>query len=402
MPRKITIFLCAPPGDGLRVAREHFHEYVKPILVAGALDWDVIEGRREGDVRAGLAEKIRKLRRKKREKAEAEEPPKEDVVGQLRQHTGTREWDGVQGDLILGRHTWKEYIRGLHEGWLGPLDPPRPPEELPIDPPPEPDTTTLSLSQETLSSDPSSTAESFPAQADPSSPPPKPPVENKKPSTPTAPYISPNLYPTTPLPPSLPEQLPPTLTLPFPHLLGFLNTPTRLYRFLTRRRLADETGRQVAALVLASHSRPFNSETDIITAADPDSPTTTDLPGAAVQGNRRWEQEDVLKGEEAEWHKSAWAENKDGEERERPWKEHMVLDARIAERMRRFELPPPLQEAAAVDSTATGDPDRRFVDGSPADREREKSWAEEVKGWFGMERKEMRGWEMGLVGEAEE
>lgn len=397
MPRKITIFLSAPPGDGLRAAREHFHDYVKPILVAGALDWDVIEGRREGDVRAGLAEKIRKLRRKRREKAEAEEPPEEDVVGQLRQHTGTREWDGVPGDLILGRHTWKEYIRGLHEGWLGPLDPPRPPEELPIDPPPAPDTPTISLSRETPSSDPSSTAESFSAQADPSSPPPKPPVENKKPSTPTPPYISTNLYPTFPLPLSLPEQLPPTLTLPFPHLLGFLNTPTRLYRFLTRRRLADETGRQVAALVLASSSRPFDCETDFVTAADPDSPTITDLHGAVVQGKRRWEQEDVLKGEEAEWHKSAWAENQDGEERERPWREKMVLDGRIAERMRQFELAP--QEA--VDNT-TRELNMRVIDGSPANQEIDKSWTEEVKSWFGMEKKEMSGWEMGLVGDPDD
>jgi hypothetical protein len=29
---------------------------------------------------------------------------------------------GPKGDLVIGRHTWKEYIRGLHEGWLGPLD----------------------------------------------------------------------------------------------------------------------------------------------------------------------------------------------------------------------------------------------------------------------------------------
>jgi import inner membrane translocase subunit TIM54 len=46
MPRKMTIYLQAPPADGLRSAREHFYEYVKPVLVAGAMDWDVVEGRR--------------------------------------------------------------------------------------------------------------------------------------------------------------------------------------------------------------------------------------------------------------------------------------------------------------------------------------------------------------------
>ncbi|TGJ78125.1 hypothetical protein E0Z10_g10639, partial [Xylaria hypoxylon] len=30
MPRKLTIFLESPPADGLRVAQDHFTEYVKP------------------------------------------------------------------------------------------------------------------------------------------------------------------------------------------------------------------------------------------------------------------------------------------------------------------------------------------------------------------------------------
>src|SRR5579862_5493860 len=64
MPRKVTIFLSAPPGDGLSPAREHFREYVKPLLVAAAIDWEVIEGRKEGDVQKGLAEKLRSTRRR--------------------------------------------------------------------------------------------------------------------------------------------------------------------------------------------------------------------------------------------------------------------------------------------------------------------------------------------------
>ena len=64
LPRKFTVFLCAPPGDGLRSAREYFQEYIKPVLVAAAVDWDVVEGRREGEVRAGLAARVRALRRK--------------------------------------------------------------------------------------------------------------------------------------------------------------------------------------------------------------------------------------------------------------------------------------------------------------------------------------------------
>ena len=393
MPRKITILLSAPPGDGLRVAREHFHEYVKPILVAGALDWDVIEGRREGDVRAGLAEKIRKLRRKSGEKAEVEVPPEEDLVNQLRQNTGTREWDGVQGDLILGRHTWKEYIRGLHEGWLGPLDPPPPSEAPPSDPPPAPDTPTPTLPpQDKSSSEP-------PSNLEPSSTPTNTsilPPEKKNPSTPTPPYISTPLYSTFPTPLSIPSQLSPTLPLPFPHLLGFLNTPRRLYRFLNQRYLADETGRQVAALVLASTSRPYACDTDVVSAADPNSVLSEDV----VEGRKMWEQEDVLRAEEGEWHKSAWKEDKEGEEEmERPWKEGMVVDERIGARMRRFELDAREEERARASELRKG----KVIDGSPADKEEALSWAEEVKSWFGMEKKEeVRGWEMGLVGSEDE
>ena len=43
----------------------------------------------------------------------------------LREKTGTSEFDGVAGDMVVGRHTWREYIRGSHEGWLGPVDAPK-------------------------------------------------------------------------------------------------------------------------------------------------------------------------------------------------------------------------------------------------------------------------------------
>ncbi|KAH0410131.1 hypothetical protein KCU90_g20153, partial [Aureobasidium melanogenum] len=84
MPRKMTIYLQAPPADGLRSAREHFYEYVKPVLVAGAMDWDV-EGRREGDLRFGAAEKIRRYRRKAEGIQDDAEPTKEQVVAEQRE-----------------------------------------------------------------------------------------------------------------------------------------------------------------------------------------------------------------------------------------------------------------------------------------------------------------------------
>ena len=125
LPRRLTVYVSAPPADGLVSAREHFNEYVKPILVAAAMDWDAVEGRREGDVRAGLAERIRRVRKKRGERSvEPVEEDAQEVLEQQRARAGIREWDGTPGDIVIGRNTWKEYVRGLHEGWLGPLDPP--------------------------------------------------------------------------------------------------------------------------------------------------------------------------------------------------------------------------------------------------------------------------------------
>jgi len=393
MPRKITIFLAAPPGDSIRAAREHFHEYIKPILVAGALDWDVIEGRKEGEVRAGLAEKIRKLRKRNGEKSlvepteeDQEKETKDDLYYEMRKSAGVNEWNGVLGDLVLGRHTWKEYVRGLHEGWLGPLDPPRPPgtaetvAEPSIEPNPEP-----SLSE----TPPPELASDSSPQANPPAPDP-PPAEKAKPAkpSPTPPYVSPTEYPSCPTPPLLAASMQPALPVTLPHILGFLNTPTRTYRFLTKRRLADDTGRSVAALVLATRSRPYTQSAEFASAVDPDeaSPSSAVAPeGAVSQSNEAWEQEAVLKHEEREWHKSAWATNKEGDEdKERVWKERMVIDGRIGKAMSRFELENGKEEEALkVDEEK---------------RREEPSLVEQVRKWIGFEKKGPQGWDMGFEG----
>ncbi|KAF4455166.1 putative TIM54 (component of the mitochondrial TIM22 translocase), partial [Fusarium austroafricanum] len=130
LPRKLTVYLEAPPGDGLRVAQDHFIEYAKPVLAASGLDWEFVQGRQQGDVRAAVAEKIRRERRKYERPDEEDLQTDEAITESLRKKNKVPEYDGVKGDIIFGLHTWKEYMRGLHEGWLGPLDPPARPEIL--------------------------------------------------------------------------------------------------------------------------------------------------------------------------------------------------------------------------------------------------------------------------------
>ncbi|KAB8338958.1 hypothetical protein FH972_021898 [Carpinus fangiana] len=344
LARRFTIYLAAPPGDGVRSAREHFVEYVKPILVAAALDWDVVEGRKEGDVRAGLSERIRRARRANGESPEI--PLEADgklALDALRQRTGVDDWPGVNGDLVIGRHTWKEYIRGLHEGWLGPLDAPEEVESSPVTPllkDESKDPTTLDTVQTHALPEPvfqpdqskSITVDAAPVDLSLSSG-----EEHKAEKTPNArkgltfrlPYNTTDSYDLSPLPATVPDELPPSSPVPFPHILGFFNTPIRMYRFLNKRKLADDIGRRTAAAVLASH-HAFASPLDRDVLDNSDYAT--------------WEQEGILKHEEQDWQKKALASG-DGNT-DRVWENPITLDHRIAGRMRLFELTPIDEERA--------------------------------------------------------
>lgn len=331
MPRKLTVFIAAPPADGLMPARDHFNEYVKPILVAGALDWDAIEGRREGDVRAGLAEKIRKLRTKRGEtSSEPIEEGSEDLVEGIRQRAGIREWDGPGGDIVIGRHTWKEYVRGMHEGWLGPLDPPAQPStpegltvaDFPVAQVEESAPQAKVVHGSDDASPIASSEETIPQEED------KPKEEEAKPKKKKQPppFITTAEYENATLSQNCPQALGPAAVIPQAHLLGFWNFPIRMYRFLNRRKVADAIGRETAAAVLGAY-RPFHRVED-------------------EDGHPQWEQEQLLKYEEPDWHKSARDRKKDEEGKERVWLDDMVLDPRIAERMRRFMIDTDAEERA--------------------------------------------------------
>ena len=393
MPRKITIFLAAPPGDGLRVSREHFHEYIKPILVAGAVDWDVIEGRREGEVRAELAKKIRRLRKRNGEASQAEpgDESQEDLFQEMRRRVGITDWVGLQGDLVLGRHTWKEYIRGLHEGWLGPLNEPQPPEPEKVDLQPlaahSPDSPLPEIPPLEASS--SENPDTSPPQTDPQTPNQPQEKSAEKPEKPpiTPPYITPSEYASSSASPTLPSSLPPSLPLPLPHILGFTNFPIRIYRFLTRRYLAESTGASVAALVLASQTRPLTQVADLDSPIDLDDtlPDSNDESQTRLAAQKEvWEQEVALREEESNWHKSAWKRSEEGDTRERVWQERMAVDGRIGSKMRRFELGSGVEEEA--------------VRLAAEEREKDEGYLEKAKRWAGFGRRERQGWEMGLEG----
>ncbi|KAJ5665992.1 Mitochondrial import inner membrane translocase subunit Tim54 [Penicillium maclennaniae] len=335
MRRKLTVYLAAPPGDGIRVARDHFKEYVKPILTAAALDYTVVEGRREGDVRAGTAESIRKLRRKAGEPSSVvTEPTVESAVLDARERMGIQDEPGPKGDLVIGRHTWKEYVRGLHEGWLGPLDPPSPPVDLLI---PEGNGEAMKdIATSDAPSDKQENVETLEKTLENAEKPEEKPEEKKeekpKPTGPADAYIYPAETPPPPSPPSLPQSFDNSVPVEFPHVLGFLNTPIRLWRYLNERHMAENIGRQVASAVLAASSRPYRDESFS---------TDSEFIGAAVDSTPSrgsYEQQSILEVEEKEWHKSV--HKREDADKEREWLDDIVLDPRIASRMQTAMISP--------------------------------------------------------------
>ncbi|EXJ68237.1 uncharacterized protein A1O5_08852 [Cladophialophora psammophila CBS 110553] len=369
MRRKLTVFLSAPPGDGIRPSRQYFKDYVKPVLVAAAMDYDVIEGRKEGDVRYGTAEQIRRLRRKKGEKGTNSADPEMDTeaaIDLIRDKMQIVPEPGVRGDLVLGRHTWKEYIRGLHEGWLGPVDePPAAPEPVSISeaellsphPPIEgrTDNSTAAENQEM----PKPESEMKTSEEE------KKEEEKKKPYPPPT-YLPIDKYSSATLSPHTPSSFEPSQPIHQQHLLGFLKTPQRIYHFLTRRYLADQIGRETAAIVLAA-SRPYEQssssstfsadpsdlQADLVATRSPESDASPISTSSPSQNLTEWEQQSLLIQEEPKWHKSVRKPRKDDDALYEPiWISDMVIDDRIGSRMRKFQLD--LEEEVRADRIGRG------------------------------------------------
>ncbi|KAK2603847.1 mitochondrial import inner membrane translocase subunit tim54 [Conoideocrella luteorostrata] len=322
LPRKLTVYLEAPPGDGLRVAQDHFIEYVKPVLAASGLDWEFVQGRQQGDVRAAVAEKIRRSRMTHERPGEEIPQTDDSVVEDLRKRMGLADYEGIKGDIVIGRHAWKEYMRGLHEGWLGPLNAPPLPEPIPepvAETKPEPEATSTTDDK----------AETKPEEEK------KEEKKEVKPSRPPQPrpHNTTNDYESATLPLQIPAEFSPSTVIPFPHRLGFTQTFVRLGRFLNRRHLADDIGREVAAVCFAA-AREWR------------------------EADGQYEQERVLEEGERDWPKSTWKEEEPQTEdekkkaateppKERIWTSSMVIDPRVAQRMRRFEIQPEDAERAA-------------------------------------------------------
>lgn len=334
IPRKVSIFIAPPPDNFLDVSMKYFRKYIKPVLNAAAVDYGVYSENRQGDIRASVAEKIRMLRRERAGIAQPEESSEnKNVLSSFHKLTsvGTKATDDDEmlvsrqdlykpkdvlgfyylngtidpkrddeleperagGVICIGRGAYKEYVHGVHEGLLGPLEKPEEPEV--IEPPkPEAD---------------AARPEDAPAEGE---------APEKEANPVPKPYISPAQYTEAELAPELntsgqvlnDKNVPvlfdqPIYVFALPTIVGFKNTPRKIYRFFTQRYEAEDFCRRAAQLV-DNNSRPFE-----------------------------YKDQFMAKEEEQEWPKK-WVQK--GQEKQSEWVQELVMDDRIACRSRVFTV----------------------------------------------------------------
>ncbi|ODQ64033.1 hypothetical protein NADFUDRAFT_84065 [Nadsonia fulvescens var. elongata DSM 6958] len=336
--RKVTVFVTPPPGDYLDHSMEHFQNYVKPYLTASATDFELVTEARQGEIRYRVAEALRNKRREllglaivtpvydsDKSKAELEKDELEQKIAKkiIRDETG--------GVICIGRGAYKEYMNGLHEGLLGPLEDPNaaaPPtpvtetlvEKSAVTPTSDkentkqaaeiiPVETVQSVVKATETSTSSASAETdfeeFPdrdedlkdvlgqlptpeeqakidkaiadeSRISPSQGESEADKKKKKWVIPK-PYITADKYHEASLPAEFEGSdaetlkkvfgITPIAVIPHRHILGFLNTPIRTVRFFTRRNLAEDLG-EMSANVVLNNTRPFDLEKDTALGLD--------------------------------------------------------------------------------------------------------------------------------------
>ncbi|KAJ7632974.1 inner membrane protein import complex subunit Tim54-domain-containing protein [Roridomyces roridus] len=223
-PRKVTVYGGKWPGDEDHdQTLKYFRKYVKPILVAAAIDYDMITGKRLGDIATRVAEDIKSQRR-----LDAGVDSRAEVYKQLPTYQPPeeeRKSELAGGIIIIGRPTFKEFMAGLKRGWTEPMDK--------VD------------AEEVLAQELENDGR-FDEEDDELRPVPSPPPT-------TTPEFS------TPLP-SIPP-LPPLLLVPFTDIIGFTKIPLMIWQFFNRRHDV-RAGAEAGYRLVLNQTRPFKPPPD--------------------------------------------------------------------------------------------------------------------------------------------
>ncbi|KAG2193289.1 hypothetical protein INT47_008650 [Mucor saturninus] len=237
MPRKVTVYITAPPGDGLEKSRTWFREYVKPILVAGAVDYEIKEAKSPGQIETSVMEEIVQRRREAVEASNAESTDHEPL--EHKSNTGftspvdmNKKKSEVVSDgiLAIGRNAYREVLSGLAKGCDASL-------AVVVE---EPALEEIKVEEE--ASEESKTP------------------ENMKDDTPV--IVEETLEMLEPTPSedvdhfSLPPKFSPVMYIPHVNIIGWTNIPYRLYMWYADYKRIEEVGKYAVAAVL-NQTRPF-------------------------------------------------------------------------------------------------------------------------------------------------
>ncbi|KZT02309.1 uncharacterized protein LAESUDRAFT_685536 [Laetiporus sulphureus 93-53] len=259
-PRKVTVYGTKWPGDeDSQRSMRYFRKYVKPILVAAAVDYEMVNGRRYGDLARRIAEEIKK---KRRIEVGLDQPPAPPMLLPQASPEEKRRRELEGGIVIVGRPTFKEFMAGLKRGWTDSLDLVDREEQLSRDlesdgrfdePEPEPEASA------DIDGEPIPTASRLP------------------PSKPFAAFSPPIMHGLTPTPSSFspsssssgsfipaelntpPASIPPQPPIVFVHFInhiGFSQIPHMIWDFFNERHRVRE-GAQDAYRLIVGQTRPF-------------------------------------------------------------------------------------------------------------------------------------------------
>lgn len=239
----------------LTVYNEWLIVSIQPILVAAAIDYEMVPGKRHGDIAKRVAEDVRKRRRLDAGLDQDSEMVKVLPTYKNPVERQQREVDG--GIVIIGRPTFKEFMAGLQKGWSGDLEKVDAEEEL-----------TRELENDTHFDEPEDPRDFANHEPDPfkqsplglaqSTPAFSPYAQIRPSSQQPSPYSSPSLNAssifsdsTSSIPP-----LPPLLLVPFTDLIGLKQIPLMIWGFFNQRHKV-RSGAEAGYRLVMNNTRPI-------------------------------------------------------------------------------------------------------------------------------------------------
>ncbi|KAI9311369.1 mitochondrial import inner membrane translocase subunit Tim54 [Dichotomocladium elegans] len=272
-PRKIAVYLLPPPGDSMEKSRVWFNDYIKPILVAGAVDYDVKEGRDAEVIESAVCEEIVKLRRRELQQREnrlsvddkdaaesrgltAETLYKQIILNDPRypeqssdavlKRAKETSYDGI---IAVGRLAWGGVLRGVEKGCHASLVEP----ELPMEPKAISESTADGQGQTTLATEAVSAQEETVVDAAVEQPPSQK-IEGEHEQQEHVLLQDHAAGQNDHF--SIPKSLSPVMYIPHENIIGWKNIPYRIYRWVTDYTRINEVGEYAVAVVLKK-TRPL-------------------------------------------------------------------------------------------------------------------------------------------------